>query len=119
VACVPGATWGRWWLKSAEALFVLTVVPWVRPRHMANPRHPASVGIGACNLVRSEAYRALEGYQPIALRPDDDIKLDQLLKRHGFRQRLVDGPGMLEVTWYPTIRDMARGLGKNVFAPSA
>jgi hypothetical protein len=66
--------------------------------------------------VRSEAYRTVQGHQQIALRPDDDIKLGQLLKRHGFRQRLLDGSGMVSVTWYATIQDMARGLEKNIFA---
>jgi hypothetical protein len=66
--------------------------------------------------VRTAAYRAIEGHQRIALRPDDDIKLGQLLKRQGFRQRLVDGTGLLTVTWYPSLREMARGLEKNIYA---
>ncbi len=116
VACLPQVTGGSWWLKSMEALFLLTFVLWVRPRQVANPHHPASVGVGAFNLVRTAAYRAIEGHQRIALRPDDDIKLGQLLKRQGFRQRLVDGTGLLAVTWYSSIREMARGLEKNIYA---
>jgi hypothetical protein len=116
VACLPAITGGSWWLRSVEALFALTFVLWVRPRYVTDPHHPASVGIGACNLVRAEAYHRIHGHQRIALRPDDDIKLGQLLKRHGFRQRLVDGNGMLSVTWYPSIGDMTRGLEKNIFA---
>ncbi|HEX2276416.1 MAG TPA: glycosyltransferase [Candidatus Tectomicrobia bacterium] len=116
VACLPGGTGGGWWLRSVEALFLLTFVLWVRPHRVANPRHPASVGVGAFNLVRTEAYRAIEGHQRIALRPDDDLTLGLLLKRHGYRQRLVDGAGLLAVTWYPTLRAMARGLEKNIFA---
>jgi glycosyltransferase involved in cell wall biosynthesis len=116
LACLPRITGGGWWLNSVEVLFMLIFVLWVRPRHVANARHPASVGVGACNLVRTEAYRTIEGHQRIALRPDDDIKLGELLKRHGFRQRLVDAAGLVAVTWYPSIRDMARGLEKNIFA---
>jgi hypothetical protein len=95
---------------------MLTFVLWVRPHQVANPHHAASVGVGAFNLVRTEAYRAIGGHQRIALRPDDDIKLGQLLKRQGFRQRLVDGTGLLAVTWYPSLREMARGLEKNIYA---
>jgi Glycosyl transferase family 2 len=116
VACLPGGTGGGWWLRSVEALFALTFLLWVRPHRVADPRHPASVGVGAFNLVRTEAYRAIEGHQRIALRPDDDLKLGLLLKRHGYRQRLVDGAGLLAVTWYPTLWAMARGLEKNIFA---
>jgi glycosyltransferase involved in cell wall biosynthesis len=116
LACLPRITGGGWWLNSVEALFVLTFVLWVRPRRVANPHHSASVGIGACNLVRTEAYRAIEGHRRIALCPDDDIKLGQLLKRHGFRQRLVDATDLLAVTWYATMQEMARGMEKNIFA---
>jgi glycosyltransferase involved in cell wall biosynthesis len=116
VAGLPEGGGGGWWLRSVEALFALTFLLWVRPHRVANPRHPASVGVGAFNLVRTEAYRAIEGHRRIALRPDDDLALGLLLKRHGSRQRLVDGAGLLAVTWYPTLRAMARGLEKNVFA---
>jgi Glycosyl transferase family 2 len=116
VAGLPGGTGGGWWLRSVEALFVLTFLLWVRPHGVANPSHPASVGVGAFNLVRTEAYRAIGGHQRIALRPDDDLALGLVLKRHGARQRLVDGAGLLTVTWYPTLRAMARGLEKNIFA---
>jgi hypothetical protein len=116
VAALPGGTGGGWWLRSVEALFALTFLLWVRPHRVAQPRHPASVGVGAFNLVRTEAYRAIEGHQRIALRPDDDLALGLVLKRHGARQRLVDGAGLLAVTWYPTLWAMARGLEKNIFA---
>jgi glycosyltransferase involved in cell wall biosynthesis len=116
VACLPQVTGGSWWLKSVEVLFMLTFVLWVRPHQVANPHHPAAVGVGAFNLVRTAAYRAIEGHQRIALRPDDDIRLGQLLKRQGYRQRLADGTGLLAVTWYPSLRAMARGLEKNIYA---
>jgi hypothetical protein len=83
---------------------------------VADPRNTASVGVGAFNLVRTEAYRAIGGHERIALRPDDDLALGLVLKRHGYRQRLVDGAGLLVVSWYPTLRAMAQGLEKNVFA---
>lgn len=116
VAGLPQVTGGSWWLKSVEGLFMLIFILWVRPHQVANPHHPAGVGVGAFNLVRSAAYRAIGGHQRIALRPDDDIKLGQLLKRQGFRQRLLDGTGLLAVTWYPSLREMARGLEKNIYA---
>ena len=85
VAGLPQVTGGHWWLKSVEALFVLTFVLWVRPHRVANLHHPAHVGVGACNLVRTEMYRAVDGHQRLALRSDDDVKLGLVLKRHGAR----------------------------------
>jgi hypothetical protein len=116
VAGLPEGGGGGWWLRSVEALFALTFLLWVRPHRVADPRNTASVGVGAFNLVRTEAYRAIGGHERIALRPDDDLALGLVLKRHGYRQRLVDGAGLLVVSWYPTLRAMAQGLEKNVFA---
>jgi hypothetical protein len=116
VTCLPQITGGSWWLASVEVVFLLTFVLWVRPHRVPDPRHAASAGVGAFNLVRAAAYRAIGGHQRLALRPDDDIKLGQLLKRQGFRQRLVDGSGSLAVPWYASLRAMARGLEKNIYA---
>jgi hypothetical protein len=113
VACLP-ITGGSWWPKRVEALFMLTFVLWVRPHQVANPHHPASVGVGPIISCAQDLSCDREP-SAVAVRPDD-IKLGQVLKRHGFRQRPVDGTGLLAVTWYPSIREMVRGLGKTIFA---
>lgn len=91
--------------------FSLYVKPWKAP----DPKSPKAVGIGAFNLVRAAAYRAAGGHAPIAMRPDDDLKLGKLLKKKGFRQELVFGLGMLRVEWYASVRELVQGLMKNAF----
>lgn len=96
--------------------FLMWFLLWLRPWRAQNPRSSAYVGIGAFNLVRADAYRAIGGHARIALRPDDDLMLGKLLKDSGRRQLLADGRGIVRVEWYPSLGALARGFRKNAFA---
>ncbi|MEX2152443.1 MAG: glycosyltransferase family 2 protein [Gemmatimonadaceae bacterium] len=87
-----------------------------RPWKTRDPRSSASLGIGAFNLVRASAYRAIGGHSRIPLRPDDDLMLGKLLKRAGFRQIVAGGVEQVSVEWYRTLGEAARGFRKNAFA---
>jgi glycosyltransferase involved in cell wall biosynthesis len=89
---------------------------YARPWKAKDPKSKRFVGIGAFNLVSAQAYRAAGTHKAIAMRPDDDIKLGKLLKKHGYRQELMFGGGMMHVEWYSSLRDMVDGLMKNSFA---
>ena len=82
----------------------------------SGPKSGVYVGLGAFNLLRRSAYRAVGGHRPIALRPDDDMQLGRLMKRAGFRQGVVLATGLLRVEWYESVRGAVRGLNKNAFA---
>lgn len=100
----------------AVAVFLVAFSALFRPWKARDPRSPWSIGIGAFNLVRAAAYRAIGGHQCIALRPDDDVRLGRALKAAGYRQAAASGRGLLEVEWYPALDAMTRGLRKNAFA---
>ncbi|HTP89940.1 MAG TPA: glycosyltransferase family A protein [Bryobacteraceae bacterium] len=87
-----------------------------RPWEARDPKSAHHIGIGAFNLVRAAAYRGAGGHEPIAMRPDDDIKLGKLIKGRGGRQDLVFGGRLITVDWYDSARAMIRGLTKNMFA---
>jgi glycosyltransferase involved in cell wall biosynthesis len=93
-------------------LFAMFIFAWRIP----DPRSRAHGGIGAFNLVRTSTYRKLGGHEPLRLRPDDDVKLGKLFKRHGARCEMMHGAGALSVAWYPSTRAMILGLTKNAFA---
>jgi glycosyltransferase involved in cell wall biosynthesis len=108
---MPGLLLGMF--GGAFALFFgLYAKPW-KARDPKSPRH---IGIGAFNLVRAEAYRAIGGHQAISMRPDDDMKLGKLLKKHGFHQDLVLSNGLMTVEWYSSLGELIHGLEKNSFA---
>jgi hypothetical protein len=89
--------------------------PWLAP----NPNSRRYAGLGAFNMVRVEAYRAIGGHESIRMHPVDDLELGRLLKAAGFRQEMLLGKGMIEIEWYPSTRALVRGLRKNGFAAAS
>jgi glycosyltransferase involved in cell wall biosynthesis len=92
--------------------FWLYAMPW----RAADPKSKRYIGIGGFNMIRADVYRAIGMHQPIALRPDDDMKLGKLIKMNGYRQRLLHGESHLSVEWYRSVRELIDGLMKNAFA---
>lgn len=103
-------------LAACIAYFARQFALLLRPWRARDPDSDAFIGIGAFNLVRAAAYRRAGGHARIALRPDDDIRLGQILKKSGFRQDLRHAPDALRVTWYASVGEFVRGLEKNVLA---
>lgn len=89
---------------------------YARPWKAKDPKSKRFIGIGGFNLVRAPVYRAVGMHQAIAMRPDDDLKLGKLIKHGGYRQEVLFGRDMLQVEWYPSLREMIDGLMKNAFA---
>ena len=112
----PDMTMPSWPLRSFGAAFIIFFSMFVRPWRVRDPRSRFHVGIGAFNMVRAGVYRAIGGHEAIRLRPDDDIKLGKLIKKHGFAQDLAFGRGLIEVEWYPSWRALRDGLMKNMFS---
>ena len=63
-----------------------------------------------------DAYERSGTHRAIRMRPDDDMKLAKLLKRHGFRQGVAYGAGLISVEWHQTLPDAVRGLSKSMFS---
>lgn len=105
-------------LRSLLATFKIMLELKLRPWAMRDPRSAASMGVGAFNLVRRQAYEKAGTHEPIALRPDDDLKLAEMLKKAGCRQDVLYGDGEVSLEWYTSIREFVQGLMKNTFAAS-
>lgn len=103
-------------LEAFVVHFMFSFLVFSRPWRVRNPKSRHFVGVGAFNLVRRTAYRAVGGHSRIALRPDDDMKLGKILKAGGYRADCLLGAGVLDVEWYQSLGQMIRGLEKNMFA---
>jgi glycosyltransferase involved in cell wall biosynthesis len=108
---VPGIA-----LNAFVAAFGVFFSMYARPWKVRDPRSSAHIGVGAFNMIRSEVYRAIGGHRAIAMRPDDDIKLGKIVKKHGFRQDVAIGRGLITVEWYASLGELIDGLMKNAFA---
>ena len=108
---VPGVA-----LNAFVAAFGVFFSMYARPWKARDPRSRAHIGVGAFNLIRAGCYRAIGGHRTIAMRPDDDLKLGKIVKKHGFRQDVAMGRGLITVEWYASVGEMIDGLMKNAFA---
>jgi len=103
-------------LRSFVAAFTLVFEMTQRPWRVGDPQAHEHVGIGAFNLIRKDAYESSGTHRAIRMRPDDDMKLAKLVKRHGFRQAVAYGAGLISVEWHQTLPDAVRGLSKSMFS---
>jgi hypothetical protein len=74
------------------------------------------LGVGAFNLVRTSAYRALGGHVPLRMEVVDDLKLALLVKRAGGRSRAYFAPRDADADWCASLWGLVRDLEKNHFA---
>jgi glycosyltransferase involved in cell wall biosynthesis len=116
VAVAPQLTMPGTILEMFGGAFTIFFGLYAKPWKARDPKSKRFIGIGAFNLMRAEVYRAIGGYAPIAMRPDDDIKLGKLVKKSGYRQEMLLGDGTVKVEWYSSLGELVRGLEKNSFA---
>ena len=84
---------------------------------VADPDKKASIGLGAFNMVRREAFQRAGGFEAFPLDVADDLALGEAMKRSGARCFVAAGHGLLGLEWYASFGEMKRGLEKNTFAP--
>ncbi len=83
---------------------------------VADPKARDFLGVGAFNLVRRSAYEALGGFALLRMEVLEDLRFGWVLKRAGYRQRVVLGPGLASVRWAGSAWGVVRNLEKNLFA---
>jgi cellulose synthase/poly-beta-1,6-N-acetylglucosamine synthase-like glycosyltransferase len=115
VAC-PKFRGFDFWERLMASYFGLMFVFRVRPWDVARPRSDAYFGFGAFNLVRREAYEQSGGYAALPMEVVDDAKLGKVLKRSGFRTRIVDGSDYISLRWFVGLRGVMNVFVKNAFA---
>jgi glycosyltransferase involved in cell wall biosynthesis len=86
------------------------------PAQINADRGNRAVGVGAFNLIRADAYRAIGGHEALRMEVVDDMKLGLLVRRGGFRQRVYLGSKDIEIEWAPSVLGLVRVVEKNMFA---
>lgn len=117
LALAPRMISSQFWLRGLIYLFMFNLMLFFRPQNAKNPRSDAHMGVGAFNLIRSSVYRSIGTHEAIRMRPDDDLKLGECVKRAGYKQDFGLAEEILRVEWYFSVSEMMRGLEKNTMAP--
>lgn len=116
MTAAPNLSAKPFWLKAFVAFFLFGFSYYKRPWLANNPRSKTGIGIGAFNLVNRAAYEKIGGHASIRMRPDDDLQLGMRIKAAKLQQKMVTALELIEVEWYPSLKDALAGLEKNTFA---
>lgn len=102
--------------RMMNAIYQVTGLTASRAWKVADPKSRATIGVGAFNMVRGEAYRAVGGFEGLRLEVLEDLRLGYELKKAGFRQRVAFGFGLVSVHWAEGAGGLMRNITKNAFA---
>ena len=102
--------------NSLIAHFHLILMFLISPRAVKDPKKPDAVGVGAFNLVRRKTLEASQGFAWLRLEVADDFALGTVLKAAGGTGKIVHGPKIARVEWYPSIAAMIHGFEKNAYS---
>ena len=104
------------WETAAISYFALGFVFGNEPWLASDPRSPRYVGVGAFQLVRRAAYEKSGGHARLRMDVIEDMKLGKLIKMAGFRSGVAVAQNMVSVRWHSGVRNVIRGVTKNMFA---
>ena len=99
-------------LSAMQALAQWTIRLWKVP----DPRARDFIGVGGFNLVRREIYERLGGFESLRMEVLDDLRLGWKIKRAGFAQHIVLGPGLVRIRWINGSLAVIHLVEKNGFA---
>ncbi|WP_420449186.1 glycosyltransferase [Candidatus Palauibacter sp.] len=112
----PGIVVSGRMLRASMMALRLCVSATQRLWKVRDPRSSACMGVGAYTIMRADAYRAIGGHRSVALRPDEDLRLGQLVKISGLRSDFLNGEKVISCPWYDSLGGFIRGTEKNLFA---
>ena len=87
-----------------------------RPWKIADDQARDFFGAGGFSLVRRQVYEELGGFGAVRMEVVEDLRLALKIKRAGYRQRFVLGPGLARIRWIEGAFGLVAVLEKNGFA---
>jgi glycosyltransferase involved in cell wall biosynthesis len=106
------------WDEAAILGFFQTFSLWAaRPWRIADPKAKHdTIGIGAFNLLRREAYQQVGGFESLRMEIIEDIGLGRRIKRAGLAQRICYGRGLVSLHWASGVGGLVTVMTKNLFS---
>jgi glycosyltransferase involved in cell wall biosynthesis len=114
---LPTPTTHRWDEAAILGFFQIFSLWAARPWRIADPKAKRdAIGIGAFNLLRSEAYRQIGGFESLRMEIIEDIGLGRRIKSAGLAQRIAFGRGLVSLHWAPGAGGLISVMTKNLFS---
>jgi len=83
---------------------------------VADPKARDFFGAGGFNLIRQEVYARLGGFESLRMEVVEDLRLGWKVKRAGYAQGVVLGPGLARIHWIQGALGIVGLMEKNGFA---
>ncbi len=90
-----------------------TTLPFPLVHHTRKPQ--LAMANGQFMLFRRSAYDAIGGHKAVKDALVEDVWLARLVKKHGFRLRVMDGAEVVTTRMYRSLREIWDGFSKNLF----
>lgn len=116
LAMAPSHVMRGFWLTAVVTIFEFMFMMRFKPWKASNPKSKKFIGIGSFNMIRADAYKKTGGFSTIRMRPDDDIMLGKLVKKHGLKSDFIFAPEQLRIEWYSSLGEMIRAFYKNAYS---
>src|ERR1700730_605024 len=104
------------WEITAISYFGLGFVIGNEPWQASNPRSGRYMGVGAFQMVRRVGYEKSGGHRRLHMDVIEDMKLGKLMKMAGLPSGVAVAQDMVRVRWHSGLRNVIRGVTKNMFA---
>ncbi len=114
VVLAPGIRGASLLAKAALVAFKLSLAGEMARAN--RDEHPRAIGIGAFNLVRADAWRAIGGHARLRMEVIDDLRFGWLLGEANQRTRAFTCEDGISVDWARDLAGIVRALEKNAFA---
>jgi len=113
----PTTTIRRWDEAALLSFFQIFGMWAARPWKVADPKALRdAIGIGAFNLLRTDAYLQVGGFEALRMEIVEDLGLARRIKLAGLKQRFAFGLGLVSVHWAAGIDGIIKVMTKNIFA---
>ena len=104
-----------WLVDAALASFSRTGLVFGRIWLVSDPKSTVGGSVGAFGLVRRSALDRTPGIEHLRLEIADDLALGQMLKASGATSTVLNGRGLVILTYHRSFADMARSSEKAAF----
>lgn len=116
VVMFPRLLGASYLLEVAFVAFSILLMTGTRAYRVGKPGSKAFIGVGAFNLVRREAFLRSKGFQWLRMEVADDMGVGLLMRDAGARTAFAFGEMGVSLVWYENLRQMVRGMEKNMFS---
>ncbi len=119
LALLPRVFVKKFWLNVCITTFGFLFLISTRAVLVNRKNSKTPIGIGAFNLVSKIIYNKTPGFEWLRLEPADDYGLGLMINNAGGRSHFALAGRDLSVPWYGSVREMFKGLEKNLFGSGA